>query len=530
MKRIIGLSFTMVLIFVFFNGQGFSEKELSPPLLKAKSKSISLRLESTTIQSLNSSNPSQQVHGSYQNNTNACAGCHDTHNSSSDQLLKTDGVYNTCVACHDGTMGNYYNVFSPSTAGTFSGSTGGNPSMHNSSGALTIKAAPGGIIGSQISDDEIKTKDGDWTAEFNCASCHSPHGSYSDRLLQYNPNNMGNTDMKKGGNKAVLVPVYTYSQDILTHKQSDSFILIRGTKEQLGVSDNKIQDSDTVIALYEWDKDKYNRSETPWLYGIDYGVQTTYWTALYKTETPDYTKNANGDYVNIIDFNDSDVHFQFDKGYVYTSGSQLNAAKRGDIAQAYVVKLDKVKIATEGDTSIYAISEAALYQGPVDPEGSAISDPSINKVRNSNGQLIAIGLGTAMSKFCSACHTDYLSHSSKEVGYFNTTDHRHSTDLDQLNCVRCHFAHGTDVTIMKDAQGYTLRDLMSVNNWDESTAKAYLLDTNPDSALKKFTDTAVCYACHGNLATQQVYNNPYAALDQEKNMPDLVPYSEQKTH
>jgi predicted CXXCH cytochrome family protein len=535
MKRLtIGLLFSAVLILIFFNSQILAQNKQN----STTSNITSSKLVSTNIQSLNSSASSQQTHGSYQNNTNACASCHQTHNSSSEKLLTSDGIYSTCVSCHDGTLG-IYNIFLPSTAGTFQGTTGGNPSMHVASGSLTIKSAPGGISGAHLSDDQIKAKGGNWTNEFNCASCHSPHGSYSDRLLHYNPNNMGNTNLKEGGNKAVLIPIFPYSETILSKKQTDSkeasgypFILIRGTKANLGIIDSKINDNDTVIALYEWNtvggQDKYRRLDNPWLYGVTYGTQRTYWTQFFKTEIPDYTLGSNGEYKNVIDFSDEDVHFQFNKGYAYSSGSQLNGAVRGDIAQAYVVKLDKVKISTYGDIPVYAINQSALHQGPVDPKGTAINDSSINKITTFDGTEVAVGLGKAMSKFCSACHTDYLAHSSKEVGYFNTSEYRHSTDQDQYNCVRCHFAHGTDVTLMRDAKGYTIRDLMTINNWSEAESKAYLLDSNPDSALKRYTDMAVCYACHGNLATQQIYNNPYAA--QGKNMPDMIPYSEQTTN
>ncbi|HJV31768.1 MAG TPA: cytochrome c3 family protein [Bacillales bacterium] len=529
MKRLLlGLLLISVLLFIFVNGQIFAAKKITPTPTKTSTNNVY-----TNIQNLNSTASSQQTHNSYSNNTNACASCHQTHNSNADSLLMKEGIYNTCVSCHDGTMG-VYNIFSSSTAGTFQGTTGGNSSIHASTGSLSIKAAPGGIIGAHLSDDEIKAKGGSWTEQFNCASCHSPHGSYSDRLLNYNPNDMGNTNIKNGGNKAVLIPVLTFSQTILSKKYTDSketkgypFILIRGTKANLGISDSKINASDTVIALFQWDKNKYIRSENPWLYGVTYGTNRSNWTQLYKTQAPDYTLGSDGEYKNIINYSDNDVHFQFDKGYVYSGGTQLHQAVRGDIAQAYVVKLDKVKISNYGNISVYAINQSALHQGPVDPKGTAINDPAIKKI-TSDGKQVAVGLGKAMSKFCSACHSDYLAHSGEKMGFFNTDVYRHSTDQDQFNCVRCHYAHGTDVTVMHDAKGYTIKDLMSVNKWSEAEARKYLLDSNPSSALKRFTDMSVCYACHGNLATQQIYNNP--DIEFSRNMPDLVPYSEKKTY
>jgi predicted CXXCH cytochrome family protein len=531
MKRLLfGLFIIVGIISIYYNGQIFAEKKDT----SIKSKTTSTKLVSINIQTLNSTASNKQIHGSYSNNTNACASCHETHNSGSDKLLIKDEIYSTCISCHDGTLG-IYNVFTASTAGTFTGTAGGNSSIHNSTGSLDIKSAPGGISGAHLSDDEIKTKGGSWTEEFDCASCHSPHGSYSDRLLNYNPNNMGNTDLKEGGNKAVLIPVLDFSQTTISTKHTDSkepsgypYILIRGTKANLGISDDKIKDNDTVIALYEWDHNKYTRTDNPWLYGVTYGTHRTNWTELYKTQTPDYSLDSNGEYENIIDFSDKDVHFQYNKGYVYGSGSQLNDAKRGDVAQAYVVKLDKVQISTDGEIPVYAINQSALHQGPVDPKGTAQNDPSIKKITLNNGTQAAVGLGKAMSKFCSACHSDYLAHSGEKMAFYNSDAYRHSTDQDQFSCVRCHFAHGTDITTMRDADGYTIQDLMSKYKWSEAESKTYMLDVNPDSALKRFTDMSVCYACHGNLATQQVYNNPYASEEgQYLNMPDMVPYSKQ---
>jgi hypothetical protein len=109
-----------------------------------------------------------------------------------------------------------------------------------------------------------------------------------------------------------------------------------------------------------------------------------------------------------------------------------------------------------------------------------------------------------MSQFCSACHTDYLASSGKETGTF---DHafRHSTNSDSYTCVRCHYAHGTDVTIMRDARGKKVADIVADPNYfatvtdptaREALAKDYMTDKNPSSALKRYTNMAVCWGCH----------------------------------
>ncbi|GAB6156055.1 hypothetical protein JCM17380_48070 [Desulfosporosinus burensis] len=123
----------------------------------------------------------QRTHGEYQNNTNSCASCHQTHTGASKKLLFKNGVYYTSTACHDGTLG-FYNVFASSSAGTFGGTMEGHASVHMANGVVKTMSAPGGnSTGKDIEDNDLVN----WTSEFTCASCHSPHGSYSDRLLHY---------------------------------------------------------------------------------------------------------------------------------------------------------------------------------------------------------------------------------------------------------------------------------------------------------------------------------------------------------
>jgi predicted CXXCH cytochrome family protein len=157
------------------------------------------------------SHGTQRTHGSYMNNTNSCASCHQTHTGASKNLLFKDGEYATCTACHDGTLG-FYNVYTGSdSAGKFGGTHDGNMSVHLANGTVELKAAPGG------NNNGIDN----WTAEFTCASCHAPHGSYSDRLLSPDPNGMGNLPADKGGKKVTNVPVVS-NQDINTKIQRET--------------------------------------------------------------------------------------------------------------------------------------------------------------------------------------------------------------------------------------------------------------------------------------------------------------------
>ncbi|WP_066258875.1 cytochrome c3 family protein [Neobacillus drentensis] len=110
-----------------------------------------------------------RTHGNFQNNTNSCANCHSTHNGDSATLLKFEKTESDlCLSCHDGTLG-FYNVKGQGAgAGTFN-TTHESASMHNV-GTVEIGAAPGAL-------------DNKSTEELQCSSCHNPHGSTNDRLL-----------------------------------------------------------------------------------------------------------------------------------------------------------------------------------------------------------------------------------------------------------------------------------------------------------------------------------------------------------
>jgi predicted CXXCH cytochrome family protein len=110
-----------------------------------------------------------KTHGNFQNNTNSCANCHSTHNGENSMLIMKSGEFELCMSCHDGTMG-FYDVTKGSEAGIFPEASHLSASMHNVSSGLELKAAPGALANKS-------------TATFECSSCHNPHGSVNDRLL-----------------------------------------------------------------------------------------------------------------------------------------------------------------------------------------------------------------------------------------------------------------------------------------------------------------------------------------------------------
>jgi predicted CXXCH cytochrome family protein len=459
-----------------------------------------------------------KTHGSYQNNTNSCSSCHQTHTSQAKSLLFADSTYNTCTACHDGTLG-FYNVFqngkkyfnSESTAGTFGGSHSGNMSVHLATGALQVKAAPGG--------NKTSTDAGSWGASFTCASCHAPHGSYSSRLLHYNPANMGNMTPAQGGIKAAAIDVVNYSvKDAGVSASSDKFRAVRGTKAEHGLTDAKydsIPADAVVVMVYEKNSGNtsYAKTTNPWLYGYSATSNGRNYLSRLFTVTKDQIStvlNADGtikgyvaaeDYTNkIIDQNDYKngqgiLAFKYDKGLVYAKTTEgkalLNSALSGDIGRAYVVTLD------------------------LKPVPGAVS----NVVTKHNVESLwgTGGAGVAVSNWCSTCHTDYLAKSGGQKSihgnYDGKTYYGHTTNSSTYTCLRCHYSHGTDVEIMVDGDGATIHDLQKSptveplgKNWSLDTARKYMMDKNPSSALKKFTNMSGCWACHNSSKAASLKN------------------------
>ncbi|MCM3763410.1 cytochrome c3 family protein [Neobacillus niacini] len=336
----------------------------------ASAEGVTLPTNVGTVDNFGNTN-THKTHGNFQNNTNSCANCHSTHNGENEMLLMKSGELELCLSCHDGTMG-FYNVKLPSEAGVID-SHEMSASMHNVSSDLTENAAPGALNNKS-------------TGTFECSSCHNPHGSANDRLL-----------------------------------------------------------NETVA-----------------------GKQ--------------FANNYN---VTIV-------------GYTET-----------------ITKLNQVPIGTKG-------LKLNLVEDNSTPELQAINNSTTNsglKIYKSNGiyNKPADGLTQTQvydyklnySEFCAACHDDYLKNRENGpradgVHYTHTTN---STKQGR-SCTACHFAHGTDITLLKDTAGKTIADLQAEKGWTETQAKNYMKDVSKSgsSALKRFTNMAVCWACH--QSTHQIANTP----------------------
>ncbi|MHC0037854.1 cytochrome c3 family protein [Pseudoneobacillus sp. C159] len=448
-----------------------------------------------------------KLHGSYQNNTNSCASCHQTHTAASSGLLFKNGAYNTCTACHDGTLG-FYNVFGTSNAedmgaGTFGGTHNGNMSVHMSTGALEISAAPG---------SNAKAIGAKWTSEFTCASCHDPHGSFSDRLLAGNPNGMATVQrtsievdgVKNGtvyGNKLIDIPVFkdkgptTTTANTYTAANLNDYIFrdfaITGADIAPGAyyENTGLSVGDRVLQLQRtFDGKGTAWVNAPGVYVAKTGVKnTSSWPKVYKDTTKVFPTGTAGTDESLATagtwwFNNSKAFYK-----VPGTPGDGTITKVTDIQKAYVVQLGYV--AGNKDKLGNVIPAAANGYQPKATD---------------NNYLTSAGKGIQMNEWCGACHTDYFTRQKTATGIDG--NYNHHTMSDSYNCERCHYAHGTDAKIMRDATGRTYEDLKTQGFTDDE-AKVFLTDVNASSALKRFTNMAVCYGCHTSSKSEGFINN-----------------------
>jgi hypothetical protein len=419
----------------------------------------------------------QKVHGFYTNNTNSCASCHQTHTAADGEyLLFKDGTYSTCSACHDGTTG-AYNSFAPvseenaeSISGTFNvQTTGHNGSLHDADGSLQVSAAPGGNNNPDTTKGSVGAST--WGAEFDCASCHAAHGSGTSSENNLNLDPMGWAQVAystatKDTQNGKLFKNLTINATVPT-EFSTPYILVKKTLAASDISTDKtkygylysrakLAAGDKVIQTYRWDGKAYAADYSLWLrdkghVGAPFSNADTFF------------KDASGtDITNTLTVVWKD-------GFAY--GAAVDTVSTAQIA---------IGVDVETTDNIASLFDTANANYVVDS-------------------------GLQMSKYCSACHTDYLSATrTNDTGVY-TTAHRHKTGADNLTCVRCHFAHGSEAQLMSDANDQNYFEKVEAG-MTPTAALDYLKDSNPSSALKRYTGMSVCYACHGQ--GEQFLGNP----------------------
>lgn len=173
----------------------------------------------------------------------------------------------------------------------------------------------------------------------------------------------------------------------------------------------------------------------------------------------------------------------------------LNSTVNGVDLTANKIKLDLVPDPAYSDVN----SAGVIVTKSNGPVVTPVLDDKGNPVTDSHGAVMDTTNAVNYSLFCAACHDNYkTSRTDAYTAKNGESYHTHNAVSGKAgrNCATCHYAHGTDINLLKDTAGNTVADLVK-KGWSESTAKEYMKDVNPDgSHLKKFTNYAVCWACH----------------------------------
>lgn len=167
-------------------------------------------------------------HGDYTALTDSCAGCHRTHTATGARLLISNNTQSLCMSCHGSTgAGANTNV----EDGVYLSSRDDTTGNQDHGAANTPNGSPllgGGFINFQgypVTSRHDMAGDGNtlyaWgnevdrgevapisDLEFNCASCHDPHGSPNYRIISTEVN----------GNEVVIDPVDEDSKDYDTEQ------------------------------------------------------------------------------------------------------------------------------------------------------------------------------------------------------------------------------------------------------------------------------------------------------------------------
>ncbi len=405
-----------------------------------------------------------RIHTNFQN-TDVCASCHTTHTAVGPNLLQWYSVYDTCMACHDGTVTTTYNVADGAIRNTGQPTLGGrfglpgedaNDSLsnHNVTGAVAISAAPGGSVTAaayQLGNMTVER----WSGTFGCESCHEPHGS--------------------GGNARLLNPDPNYMQTARGSRDYQSFELTRAVETINGAVYYTVYDN-TFGYLYI-------------LKGYPYKLANKFYllpasgTAAEMYPKVDFTLDNSDGYSKLI-FN----------------LPTRSAPEVGDVVYGSFIPAWKVKMKIEN------------YLGFDSAGGEAVAGEIVNYWSGMNG-------------FCGSCHPDYNTAGAGDgLSGSPSGEHRHLVGISvadgvyqnlklehvedstgYINCLTCHVAHGVSRIWWNEALN-TNPDKYGFSN--ESIPQDQLVEQFGSSALKRKPNNLVCTTCHGEGVNSEGHDSP----------------------
>ncbi len=386
---------------------------------------------------------SYRIHSNYSKNTDACASCHATHTAVGKSLLQWYSVFDTCMACHDGTVTTTYNVeggyIGPSSdnRSTYGGAFGvGNEdylSNHNVSGALAIAAAPGGsTIGTSVTVGHDSKNV--WVSEFGCESCHTPHG--------------------QGGNARILNPDPNFVQTAAASATGYNTTAKDGSAYVVAAPATK-----AVASGYYYFINGYPYSIS--VYNLDDNAKLTATTQYTVDSSAGYTK------ISLI-------------GLDPTAGIRVY----GTPAMTVTMDIDNYLSSTESVKHLSGMNNFC---------GACHTD-----YNTQTAQTYTDGKFSGSGEKLTGTYSEAYRH---QIGFSTGAAAGLVTEGGKMSCLTCHVAHGTS----KDYWQRTLVDA-AVKGPDGTTwATGDLVEIAGSSALKRMPNMGTCEACHKKEVGNQGY-------------------------
>lgn len=494
-----------------------------------------------------------------------------THTAQSRKLLFRNGIYSTCAACHDGTLG-FLNVFAipgagnpfggSQTAGTFAANKARNASVHLASDSVKLAAAPGGNRMNTLEPGGFTAANNPWAADFNCASCHGPHGSYSIRLLHYNPANIA------------LRPAITIGQEANSGGLWFSSAFLRETST--GSRTFKAYQAATGSVILP-------RNDAPWIYAYPAGATTgvnalvgrhtrhvtrIWYDGFYNPNTAPTVGGGPMASVNGLGLLNRYFSIKYGKGQATLDADQLAAlieAVEGGFTDQGTnsitgigvgnFNLANLRIDVGGLVVVTGATRTLAELAALDPTDTPVMaaySRNFIKTDSYSGKYGTIGANTngtaptaianayAYNLYCAACHTDYLMGSASGqatapatngVGVYSKA-FRHTINRgasgggsmqvkgtgNALLCVSCHYVHGTDSSFMQLADGTRVDGATLTTGTDAGEVNPYIgaNDVNHSSALKRYINMSICWTCHANSSAATIKNTDWYWTNYDK--------------
>ena len=395
---------------------------------------------------------SYRIHTGYTKNTDACASCHKTHTAVGESLLQWYSVFETCMACHDGTVNTTYNVvegITPAGQPAYGGMFGLGASQtvsfaesylsnHNVSGAVQISAAPGGSVVAEsltLANGDAYTR---WANALGCESCHSPHGQGGNaRILAPDPNGYATKNFKKSYNVQTVAGV-AYILD----EKGKYVTLIQGYPYEILVRNDALEDISGNFTVS-------NVGDA--IYGS--------YTVLAPKDEPSMPLSE-----------------------IKTVSGTASVKVRMQVAD-YLQPTERVRHIS--GVNLFCVTCHTDYN----TEGVVEKGNNIPSGEYSKAHRHSVGIDW---NFGGDADGKYIGRDKIMITYGETEAKQY------ISCLTCHFAHGTGQSLWERWLQKT-----GITDWNKGTE---LVEIAGSSALKRLPNMGTCEACHQKGKANEGYN------------------------